>query len=124
MCCRRPDFDDPRMPSTSATCIAIRGSSLLPRGNLLLLALVFLNTNGIAGIVEILHLLPLPLLQQFFTRVLIAHGDDGMAADSLCVEVRSFNGSIGGRRRGVGSSIWVVEDDTDMGELVNTGSSW
>ena len=23
-----------------------------------------------------------------------------------------------------GSSIWVVEDDTDMGELVNTGSSW
>jgi len=45
-----------------------------------------------------------------------------MAAASLCVEVRSFNGSIGGGRRGIGSSNWVVEDDTDMSELVNTGS--
>jgi len=51
MCCHRPDFDDPRMPSTSTMCIAMRGSSLLPYGNLLLLVLVFLNTNGIAGIV-------------------------------------------------------------------------
>jgi len=56
----------------------------------------------------------------FFAQMLTAHDDDGMAAASLCVEVSSSNGGIRGGRRGIDSSS--SEDDTDMGELVNTGS--
>jgi len=53
--------------------------------------------------------------------VLTAH-DDGITAASLCVEVSSSNCGIGGGRGGIESSSLVAEDDTDLGELVNTGS--
>ena len=54
--------------------------------------------------------------------MLTAHDDDGITAASLCVEVSSSNFGIGGGRRGIESSSSVAEDDTDLGELVNTGS--
>ena len=54
--------------------------------------------------------------------MLTAHDDDGITAASLCVEVSSSNYGIGGRRGGIESSSSVAEDDTDLGELVNTGS--
>lgn len=55
--------------------------------------------------------------------MLTAHDDDGITAASLCVEVSSSNCGIGGGRGGIESSSLVAEDDTDLGELVNTGST-